>query len=75
MAKKPQSTETQPESAAEAKPPGTRRFRVHLSAGTPLAVNPAEVEADSDLAAWEKFCDLNGISGSTCQREITEIKE
>lgn len=50
-----------------------RKFRVHLAASTPLASPTAEFEAESADEAWAKFCELNGISGSSCERTITEV--
>lgn len=41
------------------------RFYVHLAAPTPLAVNPAIVEAKDESAARLKFESLNGIGNST----------
>jgi hypothetical protein len=51
-----------------------KRFSVHLNAQTPLMQNPAIVEASVDHEAWDKFCSLNGISGSIHERTIIEVK-
>lgn len=50
------------------------KFYVHLAATTPIAHNGVEIEADSAEQAWEKFCAMNGISGSSCQRTINEVE-
>lgn len=52
-----------------------RKYRVHLAANTPLAHRTAEFDAQTPEGAWEQFCELNGISGSSCEREITEVTE
>lgn len=52
-----------------------KRYRVKLHASTYLLHPEAVIEADNDAEAWEKFCAMNSISGSTCDREINEVKE
>lgn len=52
-----------------------KSFRVKLDALTPLAVNDVAIEASDADEAWGKFCAMNGISGSSCERTITEVKE
>jgi hypothetical protein len=49
------------------------KFRVSLSCPTPLAFNSVEIEADDEEAAWNKFCQLNGISGSDHARTIEGV--
>lgn len=51
------------------------RFKVHLAATTPIAHNGVVIEAVTEDEAWDKFCVINGISGSSCERTITEVKE
>lgn len=51
------------------------RFKVHLAATTPIAHNGVVIEAETAAEAWDKFCAMNGISGSSCERTITEVKE
>lgn len=71
MAKqKSESAAAVAEAVPELKP---KRFRVHLAANTPLAYKTHEFDAETPEEAWEKFCDLNGISGSSCERTITEV--
>jgi len=50
-----------------------RKFRVHLAANTPLAHESADIQATAPEEAWGKFCEMNGISGSSCERTITEV--
>lgn len=52
----------------------TKKFNVSLKAPTPLAHNPAVVEAVDGDAAWLEFCKLNGISGSDHPKTITEAE-
>lgn len=52
-----------------------KKFNVVLHANTPLAHESAVIAASSGDEAWSKFCEMNGISDSTCEREITEVKE
>lgn len=51
----------------------TRKYRVHLEALTPIEHKTAEVRATSQDEAWSKFCELNGITDSGCDRTITEV--
>ena len=52
-----------------------KKFRVNLEALTPLTFNDQVFTADNADDAWEQFCKLNNISGSSCDRTITEVKE
>lgn len=52
-----------------------RKFRVALNATTPLLHKELVVEAEDEAEAWQRFCDINGISGSACPREITRIED
>ncbi len=54
-------------------PTGPRMFEVYLNANTPLEFNPLTVEALHEGEAWQKFCDANGISDSTCPRTIKAV--
>ena len=62
---------------AVAEPPQatSKRYRVKLHATTYLLHPEALVDAQSESEAWEKFCAMNSISGSSCDREIHEVKE
>lgn len=64
------------ESAAPAEPPATiRKFRVHLKAPTPLAENPAVIEAANEADAWDRFMALNRIGGSDHERTVEPVQE
>lgn len=52
-----------------------KKFSVVLHANTPLAHESAVIEAENGDEAWSKFCAMNGISDSTCEREISEVTE
>ena len=49
------------------------RYRVSLRADTPLAHPTLDVEAKDEADAWQKFQAANGISESTCPREIVRL--
>jgi hypothetical protein len=53
-----------PAKAAPAAAPVLKTYRVTLQAITPLAKNPGEYQADSEVDAKAQFCAENGISGS-----------
>lgn len=52
-----------------------RRFKVQLSAHTPVAHNGIVLEAENEAEAKAKFCEMNGITDSTCPWSISEVKE
>lgn len=58
--------------AAVAKPV-VKKFKVHLAAHTHVEFNGVEIEADNPDEAKDKFCEMNGIGGSTCPWTITEV--
>lgn len=53
--------------------PTVKKFRVHLAAHTHVEFNGVEIEADNPEEAKDKFCEMNGIGGSTCPWTITEV--
>lgn len=60
-------------SAAIAEKP--KRFRVQLSAHTPIEFNGVEIEAETAAEAKAKFCTMNGIVDSTCPWDISEVRD
>lgn len=50
-----------------------KKFKVHLAAHTHVEFNGVEIEADNPDEAKDKFCEMNGIGGSTCPWTITEV--
>lgn len=48
------------------------RFRVQLAAHTPIEHNGVVIEAENEAEAKAKFCEMNGITDSTCQWTITK---
>jgi len=63
-------TPTEPDLPQPAPP---RRYRITLQAPTPVAHPELEVEAETESAAWQKFCAANGISDSVHDRMIVEL--
>ena len=51
-----------------------QKFYVHLAATTPIAHNGVQIEAETADEAWDKFCAMNGISGSSCEKTIREVQ-
>lgn len=49
-----------------------KRFKVQLSAHTPVAHNGVVIEAENEAEAKAKFCEMNGITDSTCPWTITK---
>ena len=52
-----------------------KRFKVQLSAYTPVEHNGVVIEAENEAEAKAKFCEMNGITDSTCPWSISEVKE
>lgn len=52
---------------------GQGRYQVSLHCPTPLAHKTLIVEAASEDEARQKFCALNGISGSSHEWQITRV--
>ncbi len=61
--------------AEASEPAKPTKFRVQLSAHTPIEHNDVTLEAENEADAKAKFCALNGITDSTCPWTITEVKE
>ncbi len=55
--------------------PTVKRFRVQLSAHTPIEFNDLVIDAQNVAEAKAKFCEKNGILDSTCPWTITEVTE
>lgn len=50
------------------------RFKVKCDCPTPLAKNPAEVDAENEIDAKKRFFGINGISDTNWPLSIDEIK-
>ena len=72
-----QQVQEQDSEPAAPEPPATpaeaTRYRVELKCPTPLRAKVLEVECATESEAWDKFCVHNGISGSSCDRDIRKV--
>jgi hypothetical protein len=65
----------EPEVKSEPVATGPKRFKVQLSAHTPIEFNGVTIEAVNAAEAKAKFCEMNGIVDSACPWDITEVTE
>lgn len=49
-------------------------WKVSVNCPTPLARNPAIVNAFDETGAWSVFCAMNGISGTDHQKSIELVQ-